>query len=456
MKEIEKLIHGQPRLTRACLSAVAFLLACIAIRVFAQNSEQIAEEALAATVSLEMKDIKGTVLGFGSGFFVQEDLIATNFHVIEGATKGTAKLVNKLTHYSIEGVLATDKDNDLALLKVSGHGTKPLPLGDSDDIKIGATVYVAGNPRGLEGTFSIGIISSRRDRDTKERLQMTAPISPGSSGGPVLNQKGEVVGISYMTIKGGQNLNFAIPSNYLKKLLTQSGTAQSFPQMGEMSVAKAKEIVAAAVEAHGGLEKLQAVKNAVMEADISANSQAGLMQIDTKLYYHFPDKFRQEMKTPQGEVAYVYDGSAAYVMTPMGVQPIPPQMAASFKDSIFRETVWLLTSLSQNDIPIQYVGTEDVQGKPASILLIPQPSGEMLRLFISDETHYVVKYTYRETAQGVTANREAFMDDYRDVDGIKIAYHIVQNVEGQLFSESRVKRVTLNAELDASLFQEPE
>ena len=231
---------------------------------------------------------------------------------------------------------------------------------------------------------------------------------------------------------------------------------EPMPEASESDMVKAKEILAAAVEAHGGLEKLQAVKNAVMEADISANSQAGFMQIDTKLYYHFPDKFRQEMKTPQGEVAYVYDGSAAYVMTPMGVQPIPPQMAASFKDSIFRETVWLLTSLSQNDIPIQYVGTEDVQGKPASILLIPQPSGEMLRLFISDETHYVVKYTYRETAQGVTANREALMDDYRDVDGIKIAYHIVQNVEGQLFSESRVKRVTLNAELDASLFQEPE
>ena len=169
---------------------------------------------------------------------------------------------------------------------------------------------------------------------------------------------------------------------------------------------KAKEILAAAVEAHGGLEKLQAVKNAVMDTDISANSQAGPMQIDAKLYYLFPDKYRQEMKMPQGEVAYVYDGSAAYAMTPMGVQPIPPQMAASFKDSIFRETVWLLTNLSQNDIPIQYAGTEDVQGKSASILLIPQPSGEMLRLFISDETHYVVKYTYRETAQGVTANRE--------------------------------------------------
>ena len=232
--------------------------------------------------------------------------------------------------------------------------------------------------------------------------------------------------------------------------------AEPMPEASETDMAKAKEVLAAAVEAHGGLEKLQAVKNAVMEADISANSQAGPMQIDAKLYYLFPDKFRQEMKMPQGEMAYTYDGSAAYAMTPMGVQPIPPQMAASFKDSIFRETVWLLTNLSQNDIPIQYAGTEDVQGKPASVLVIPQPSGEMLRLFISDETHYVVKYAYQETSQGVTANRETLMDDYRDVDGIKIAHRMVQNVEGQRFSEIRVKRVTLNAELDASLFQEPE
>ena len=232
--------------------------------------------------------------------------------------------------------------------------------------------------------------------------------------------------------------------------------AEPMPEASETDMAKAKEVLAAAVEAHGGLEKLQAVKNAVMEADISANSQAGPMQIDAKLYYLFPDKFRQEMKTPQGEMAYTYDGSAAYAMTPMGVQPIPPQMAASFKDSVFRETVWLLTNLSQNDIPVQYAGAEDVQGKPASILVVPQPSGEMLRLFISDETHYVVKYAYQETSQGVTANRETLMDDYRDVDGIKIAHRTVQNVEGQRFSEIRVKSVTLNAELDASLFQEPE
>ena len=198
--------------------------------VVAQTAEQIAEKALAATVYLEMKDQNGATLGFGSGFFVQPDLIATNYHVIEGAAQGTAKLVGKYTTYNIEGITATDQTNDLAILKVNAYGINPLLLGNSDDVKIGATVYAAGNPLGLEGTFSDGIISSRRNKHTKERLQMTAPISPGSSGGPVLNRKGEVIGVSFMTVEGGQNLNFAIPSNYLLNLFSRLGSVTPLAQ----------------------------------------------------------------------------------------------------------------------------------------------------------------------------------------------------------------------------------
>ena len=205
---------------------VIVLVFCRISTVSAQTAPEIAEKALAATVYLEMQDSKGVPLGFGSGFFVGDNLIATNYHVIEGAARGSAKLVGQFSTYTIEGVTATDKTNDLALLKVTMSGIKPLPLGNSSDVKIGETIYVAGNPKGLEGTFSNGIISSRRDPYTKERLQMTAPISPGSSGGPVLNSKGEVIGISFMTLVGGQNLNFAIPSRYLTELLTESTPAK--------------------------------------------------------------------------------------------------------------------------------------------------------------------------------------------------------------------------------------
>ena len=212
-----------------CIPLMVFLilLLCGIPLANAQTPQQIAKKALAATVLLTMEDANGELLGYGSGFFVQPNQIATNFHVIDGATQGTAKRVGQEMEYIIEGITAMDKSHDLAILQVSASGVQPLPLGDSDTIEIGDTVYVAGNPKGFfEGTFSDGIISAVRGNSTNKRLQMTAPVSSGSSGGPVLNSTGEVIGVSFATFRDGQNLNFSIPSNYLKELLTQLGTAK--------------------------------------------------------------------------------------------------------------------------------------------------------------------------------------------------------------------------------------
>ena len=227
--------HQNKPLRHVLIVTFTVLLFCAINSTTAQTVPEIAEKALAATVYLEMKDSNGKTLGFGSGFFVKSNLIATNYHVIAGAASGTAKLVGKYTTYKIEGWTATDENNDLALLKVSAYGIKPLPLGNSNVVKIGDMVYVAGNPKGLEGTFSDGIISSRRDKYTKERFQMTAPISPGSSGGPVLNGNGEVIGVSVAAHRDldAQNLNFAIPSNYLKTLLTLPKPAKPLAQANQ-------------------------------------------------------------------------------------------------------------------------------------------------------------------------------------------------------------------------------
>ena len=216
-----------------------------------------------------------------------------------------------------------------------------------------------------------------------------------------------------------------------------------------------KEILAAAVEAHGGIEKLQAVKNFVMKRQTAANTPNGPMQIEEILSYLYPDKVRQDMNIPEiGEMSQIFDGESAFMKGQMGVQPLPPEVVNIYRDSVFRETIWLLTNLTLNDIPMQYAGTEEVNGTPASVILVTQPSGEMLRIFISEETHYVVKMSFRETSQGVTANWETLFDDFRDVDGIHISHHIVQNVDGELFSETWVNDVMLNADVDASLFEE--
>ena len=214
------------------LGLISFLTAAAAS---AQSDEPLAEKVLAAAVYLEMADKDDNILGFGSGFFVGQSQIATNFHIVEGAAKGTATLAGSPTKYTVDGITAIDEKNDLAILKVTGFEGEPLPLGDSDTAKTDETVYVAGNPKGLEGKFSKDTISNLHEGDAKKRFQMTALISPGSSGGPVLNGNGAVIGISLITLEDGQNLNFAIPSNDLKELLTQSGKAKPLWQ-GKQSI----------------------------------------------------------------------------------------------------------------------------------------------------------------------------------------------------------------------------
>jgi hypothetical protein len=192
----------------------------------AQTAQEVAKKAFGSTVLLVMEDANGQPLSLGSGFLVRDGAIASNLHVVEGGTRGYAKLVGQKTKYDIEGVTAVDPERDLVVLKISAVGSPVLPLGNSDGVQVGESVYAVGNPQGLEGTFSQGIVSSIREVGTDKLLQITAPISPGSSGGPVLNSKGEVIGVSVATFRGGQNLNFAIPSAYLKALLENTGPAK--------------------------------------------------------------------------------------------------------------------------------------------------------------------------------------------------------------------------------------
>jgi serine protease Do len=116
----------------------------------------------------------------------------------------------------------------LAILQAEGRNLPFVPLGDSDGVKVGEAVCVIGSPMLLEGTVSAGIISAVRElQDGRKLLQITVPISKGSSGSPVFNRKGEVIGVASFTLSEGQNLNFAVPSNAVKALLGRLGITLS-------------------------------------------------------------------------------------------------------------------------------------------------------------------------------------------------------------------------------------
>jgi len=154
-------------------------------------------------------------IGAGSGFFVQPDKIVTNLHVIARPGPIFAKLSDDETIWMVEGVTAYDIENDLVVLKIAGEGA-PISLGSSDTARKGETVYAIGYPGGGEYKLTEGTIRSSRYRD--KWLQTTADISKGNSGGPMLNGKGEVIGISTAV---DSSFSYAVPSNLLKALLSQ-------------------------------------------------------------------------------------------------------------------------------------------------------------------------------------------------------------------------------------------
>jgi S1-C subfamily serine protease len=183
-----------------------------------------------SVVLLTMQDARGHTISLGSGFFIDKDVVATNFHVIEDAAAGYAKVAGRTAKLNIKGTLSVDALHDLALIQLETSSTPALWVISKLSVSIGDTVYAIGNPEGLEGTFSQGVVSSIRQLGSDRMLQITAPISPGSSGGPVLDQNGSVVGVAFASIENGQNLNFAIPSNYLAALLGAKRDLRPFHQ----------------------------------------------------------------------------------------------------------------------------------------------------------------------------------------------------------------------------------
>jgi S1-C subfamily serine protease len=158
-------------------------------------------------------------LGLGSGFFVAPNEIITNCHVIEQANRAEAKTLDGDV-LKVELVDSANTDRDVVRLRVQSPSHTPdiLPLA-KDEPSDGERIVVVGNPLGLEQTVSDGIVASVRDLSPFGRvIQITAPISPGNSGGPVVNMKGEVVGVVRMQSVRGQNLNFAVPAKAVADL----------------------------------------------------------------------------------------------------------------------------------------------------------------------------------------------------------------------------------------------
>jgi S1-C subfamily serine protease len=220
-----------------------------------QNNIAVYKKALPSVVNITSKSMTFNFFygqvpqeGQGSGFILDKaGHVLTNFHVIADANRIEVMTSDK--HHYKATIVGSDRGHDLALLQINAPNLQPVTLADSTDLIVGQKVYAIGNPFGLSGTMTRGIISSIRTiqggsgSPIEDAIQTDAAINPGNSGGPLLNSRGEVIGINTMIASNGaeqsSGIGFAIPVNTAKAVLgdlTKYGRVRR-PSLGIVSLA---------------------------------------------------------------------------------------------------------------------------------------------------------------------------------------------------------------------------
>lgn len=231
-------VNRRASYTHLKFALIAAILFAAAFPTHAQDTlPELVRRIKPSVVSIITYDSRGQRLARGSGFFTGPNRIITNRHVIEKAYKAEVHLTNG-NAYNVGSVLAVDGAGDIALLQVDVPASLVTPLSVVRTTpQEGERVVVIGNPLGLEGSVSDGIVSAVRDIPSFGRIiQITAPISPGSSGSPVVNMQGQVIGVATLQLTEGQSLNFAIPSERVAQLQVQQNAPRTLGGLSEDTV----------------------------------------------------------------------------------------------------------------------------------------------------------------------------------------------------------------------------
>ncbi len=230
----------------------------VATNALALDVPHLASTVKPSVVLVTLYDDRGTKLGSGSGFFVSpEGTLVTNHHVIDGAFKVKVTLSDG-REMAVKRILADDPKHDIAVIQVEGSGYTPLPIGDTSALHVGDDVVVVGSPLGLSTTVSSGIVAAVRENglakesqfdsdDEKEMvaawgLQITAPVSHGSSGSPILNGAGEVVGVAVAVLGEGENVNFGVPTVFVKAAIAKAKAGGGARTLGEDTSERKKNL----------------------------------------------------------------------------------------------------------------------------------------------------------------------------------------------------------------------
>lgn len=223
------------------------------------------------------------------------------------------------------------------------------------------------------------------------------------------------------------------------------------PAASAENVQKGKQLLSSALKAMGG-DKLKALKDItrVNQASIASPQGEVTANIETAILY--PDKFKQTLRLPGGEVIYVMNGQTGWAKTPQGMQELSESQKNDLAESVFRDTINLFKNLDGDRITPQFVERADVDGKKADVVLVSNKEGKTVKLYLDATDHLLLKKAYRST-MGAPAEVEEMFSDYRDTSGVRIPFKTITKRNGQKFIDASLTDVKINSGLDEKIFR---
>ncbi len=253
----------------------------------------------------------------------------------------------------------------------------------------------------------------------------------------------------------GKTLDFDQPLSVLGEVdtidiyRTEKKAKEEVPEATPASLAKGKEILDQVIKASGGKDAFKSISNAVIKTETSASTPQGEFQISMITFHIFPDKIRQEMSMPFGTIVTVFDGEKGWMASPQGTQDLPESQLKEIKSELFRSHFHLFLA---EDLKVQFIGEESLDDKKVDVILLSDPAGNQLKMYVDQVTGLPLKESYHGTSMMGPATVEQIFSDYREVSGVKIPFSIKSFASGQKMAETKILEINFNTQIDPELF----
>jgi outer membrane lipoprotein-sorting protein len=230
---------------------------------------------------------------------------------------------------------------------------------------------------------------------------------------------------------------------------TEKKAKEEIPEASPASLTKGKEILDQVIKAMGSKDAFKSVTNSVIKTQTSVSTPQGEFQISSTVFHIFPDKVRQEMSMPFGTMVTVFDGEKGWMTSPQGTQDLPESQLKEVRSELFRSHFHLFLA---DDLKARFMGEESLEDKKVDVILISDPAGNQLKMYVDQVTHLPLKESYQGTTMMGPGTVEEIFSDYREVSGVKTPFSITSLANGQKIAETKILEVNFNTQIDPELF----